>query len=63
MIVRVTVQIENEPNDHYGYASGSINFAESAKFDGAGFETVSKIFTRCHELLETMKAEHQKARA
>ena len=59
MIVNVNINIQNEPGDSQYYGgSGSLQFAESTQFSGAGFETVSKIFTRCHDLLAVLKQEH-----
>ena len=60
MRIHVDVRIETTPEDSQlgGIGYGNLAFSESAHFDNAGFETVSKIFTRCHELLETVKAEH-----
>ena len=60
MRIHVDVRIETTPEDspHSVTGYGNLAFSESAHFENAGFETVSKIFTRCHELLATIKAEH-----
>jgi hypothetical protein len=58
MIVRVDVRIDAEPSDNPSGSYGALNFSEQMQFSGAGFGTVSKIFTRCHELLAVMKQEH-----
>lgn len=58
MIVSVDVRIQNEPGDSQFGNYGSLSFSEAAQFSGAGFETVSKVFTRCHELLDALKQEH-----
>lgn len=58
MIIRIDVHIDTEPTDGPSGSYGNLNFSESKQFSGAGFETVSKIFTRCHELLQVLKHEH-----
>lgn len=61
MRIHVDVRIETTPEDSRmsGVGYGNLAFSESAHFEDAGFETVSKIFTRCHELLATIKDEHK----
>lgn len=60
MRIYINVRIENEPGDApgAGYGMGSMTFGEDASFIGAGFETVSRVFTRCHELLAALKTDH-----
>jgi len=55
----VNVRIEAEPADaQFGSNYGSMQFSEEASLTGAGFEAVSKVFTRMHDLLTVVKAEH-----
>ncbi len=61
MIVRIDVRIESDPNDQQrGMGWGQMNFSEQASLNDSSFETVSKVFTRCHELLSALKEEHRK---
>lgn len=63
MRITVNVRIDAEPNDNqqgiYGGGINFFNFSEDASLVGNGFETVSKVFNRCHELLATLKLEHK----
>jgi len=57
--ITINVRIDAEPSDNQqGAWGGGINFSEDATLQGAGFETVSKVFTNCHELIETLKSTH-----
>ena len=38
--------------------SGRMEFREDATLENAGFETVSKVFARAHELLDALKREN-----
>ena len=60
MRVTISVRIDSESGDNQlqPYSGGSMNFTQDASFSGAGFSTVSKVFTRCHDLLEVLKIEH-----
>jgi len=58
MILRIEVHIDAEPTDASRSSYGSLNFSEAAQFTGGDFALVSKVFTRCHELLEALKQEH-----
>lgn len=54
--INVRVRIDNEPGDSsMGYMGGSMTFSEDAQINGAGFETTSEVFTKCHELLTVLK--------
>jgi hypothetical protein len=64
VIIEINVRITNEPGDSSQYwGTGGINFSESAQLSGTGFETVSKVFTQCHDLLAVLKAEHANTKA
>lgn len=58
MQIRIMVMINPDPREQSAGSYGNLQFQEEATFQGAGFETISKIFTKCHELLETLKIEH-----
>jgi hypothetical protein len=61
----VSVRIEQEPSEQPGTAFGgygTIGFNEEATLTSAGFETVSAVFTRVHELLDTLRKEHKQRR-
>jgi hypothetical protein len=58
--VRIDVHIDSQNQNGAGY--GNIGFSETVQLTDAGFDSVAKIFTRCHELLETIKAQHDIAR-
>jgi hypothetical protein len=58
VIVRIDVRIEAEQSDGPNSYGSGLNFSESAQLTTAGFETASRVFTRCHELLATLKHEH-----
>ena len=58
MIIRINVFIEGSPGGREGY--GQMQFNEQATIDDASFATVSKVFTRCHELLAVIKEEHER---
>jgi hypothetical protein len=60
MRISVNVRIDQQPGGSFGY--GNIGFEESAELVDAGFETVSKVFTRIHELLNVLKSEHERTR-
>jgi len=60
MKITVNVRIDQEPSDSpYTGGYGNVQFAEDASLANANFETVSKVFTRVHELLDTLKSEHR----
>lgn len=58
MIITISVRIDTDPSDNNQGMFGGLNFSENSQFSGAGFTTVSRVFTRCHELLATLKQEH-----
>ena len=59
MIVRINVTIEAEPKDaSHGY--GQMNFNESASLNDTSFDTISRVFTRAHELIDDLKKENKK---
>ncbi len=58
MIVQIYIRVDAEPQDAANGSYGGLNFSEQQQFSGAGFETVSKIFTRAHELLSALKVDH-----
>ncbi len=60
MRITVNVSIDADPGTQQSW--GRLNFSEAAELNDAGFETVSTVFTRVHELLEAIKAEHGKTR-
>ena len=62
MIVRISVHITAEPQDAGRGSYGSMNFDEEAQLQPGTFELVSQVFTRCHELLETLRSEHAQRR-
>lgn len=60
MKISINVRIETTPGDAPGVGWGQyITFQEDVNLNEAGFETVSKVFTRCHDLLETLRSEHE----
>jgi hypothetical protein len=58
MIIRISVHITAEPQDSAHGSYGSMNFDEEAHMQQGNFDLVSKVFTRCHDLLETLRAEY-----
>ena len=57
MIVRINVYIQSEASEQQHGSYGSIQFNEEAQLQDSSFEMISKVFNRCHELLETLKAQ------
>jgi hypothetical protein len=57
MIIRINVSIEGTPNGREGY--GNMQFNESTTINDSSFETVSKVFTKCHELLAVITNDHK----
>ncbi len=58
MRITVSVRIDQEASDQAVGGYGSMNFNEEASLSNAGFDSVSKVFVRLHELLQTLKNEH-----
>jgi len=58
MIVRISVNISAGPEDYQMGSTGNMNFSEEAALNGSHFETVSKVFTKIHDLIAVLKAEH-----
>jgi len=58
MIVRISVHITAEPKDSAHGNYGSMNFDEEATLPSGNFDLVSKVFTRCHDLLDVLRREH-----
>ena len=57
MRVQIDVRIDSTDNPGSG-GYGNVAFSEIVNLANSDFETVSKVFTRCHELLEVLKAQH-----
>lgn len=57
MKVRIHIMIDAHPGEGYG----SMQFSEEAEFQKADFATCSKVFTRAHDLLATLKNEMEPA--
>lgn len=58
MIVRISVHITAEPQDSAHGNYGSMNFDEECPLPSGDFGLVSKVFMRCHDLLDTLRREH-----
>lgn len=58
MRVRIDVHVEAEGQDYQYGSTGNLNFSETMSLNGAGFTTIARVFERCHQLLETVKQEH-----
>ena len=57
--MRVQIDVRIDTNDQPGSGGyGNVAFSETVGLSNADFETVSKVFTRCHELLEVLRAQH-----
>lgn len=61
MRVYVNVRVEPDPMEHQRGSFGQLSFSEDTQFNDAGFGTVARIFTRCHELLATIREEHDRS--
>lgn len=58
MIVRISVNISAGPEDYQMGSNGNLSFTEDCNLNGTQFDLVSKVFTRIHELLTALRAEH-----
>jgi len=61
MRITIDVRLDTEPGDNQQHMYGTMNFSENAQLTNAGFETASKVFSRCHDLLAALKIEHSQS--
>lgn len=59
MRITINVRIDAEPQDQNRGIYGEMSFSEDVSIEKADFSIASAVFTRCHELLQTIDLQHR----
>lgn len=59
MRITIDVRIDSEPQDTSRGSFGNLQFTEQVQIPQSDFSTISAVFTKCHELLQTIEREHK----